>query len=80
MGSKGAGVLVVSQGTQCIGALVASRGTQGIGALAASVGSWGVVACWAAAARAGRMEAEDKSGSAPPMTALCSADLLPPAV
>lgn len=71
---------MASPGTQGIGALVASQGTQGIGALAASVGSWGVVACWAAAVRAGRMEAEGRWGSAPPMTPLCSADRLPPAV
>lgn len=62
------------------GVLVGFHGTLGIGVLVASVGSWGAGARVGAAVRAGRTEAEGKWGSAPPMTLLCSADHLPPAV
>lgn len=64
-----------SEGT---GALVVSQGAQSIGALVASAGRWGIAARWVSAAQGGRMEAEDKWDSAPPMTLLCSAALLPP--
>lgn len=63
-----------------VGVLVVSQDIQGIGVLVASVGSWGVVARKAAAVKGGRMEAEGKCDSAPPMTLLCSAHHLPPGV
>lgn len=60
--------------------LVVSLDTQGIEGLVESVGIWDIVARWAAAVMAGRMEAEDRWGSAPPKTLLCSADHRAPAV
>lgn len=47
--------------------LVASHGSQGTEELVAFVGSW------AAAVKAERTEARDKTGSAPPATSACSA-------
>lgn len=61
-----------SKGT---GVLVVSLDIQGIGVLVVFVGSWETVAL-----KAERMETEDKWGSPPPETTLCSAAHQPPAV
>lgn len=56
-----------------------SLGTRGTAVSVESVGTWETGDRWATAVRAGRMDAEEMWGHAPPKKLLCSEDPLAPA-